>query len=155
MAVALTSTPAAVTVSYRRLPRLSWCRASTHKESGMPDQLPGRRRRLAWTLLGLTVLLLAASVVLGFTGGEAWNQKFATIPVMIAFAAVGALVAARTGNRLGWLFLAAGTAGAVSVAVEAYAARVPADQLPGAAWAGWIFTVVLGMVGTLFFLVPL
>ena len=46
----------------------------------MPDQLPGRRRRLAWTLLGLTVLLLAASVVLGFTGGEAWNQKFATIP---------------------------------------------------------------------------
>ena len=121
----------------------------------MPDQLPGRRRRLAWTLLGLTVLLLAASVVLGFTGGEAWNQKFATIPVMIAFAAVGALVAARTGNRLGWLFLAAGTAGAVSVAVEAYAARVPADELPGAAWAGWIFTVVLGMVGTLFFLVPL
>jgi hypothetical protein len=121
----------------------------------MPDQLPGRRRRLAWTLLGLTMLLLAASVVLGFTGGEAWNQKFATIPVMIAFAVVGALVAARTGNRLGWLFLAAATAGAVSLAVEAYAARVPADQLPGAAWAGWIFTVVLGMVGTLFFLVPL
>ena len=121
----------------------------------MPHQPPGRRPRLAWALLGLTVVLLASSLVIAFTGGEAWNQKFATIPVMIAFAVVGALVAARTGNRLGWLFLAAGTAGAVSVAVEAYAARVPADQLPGAAWAGWIFTVVLGMVGTLFFLVPL
>ena len=121
----------------------------------MPHPPPGRRRRLAWALLGLTVVLLASSLVIAFTGGEAWNQKFATIPVMIAFAVVGALVAARTGNRLGWLFLAAGTVGAVSLAVEAYAARVPADQLPGAAWAGWIFTVVLGMVGTLFFLVPL
>ena len=121
----------------------------------MPHQPPGRRPRLAWALLGLTVVLLASSLVIAFTGGEAWNQKFATIPVMIAFAVVGALVAARTGNRLGWLFLAAGTVGAVSLAVEAYAARVPADQLPGAAWAGWIFTVVLGMVGTLFFLVPL
>ena len=121
----------------------------------MPHQPPGRRPRLAWALLGLTVVLLASSLVIAFTGGEAWNQKFATIPVMLAFAVVGALVAARTGNRLGWLFLAAGTVGAVSLAVEAYAARVPADQLPGAAWAGWIFTVVLGMVGTLFFLVPL
>jgi hypothetical protein len=121
----------------------------------MPHQQPGPRPRLAWALLGLTVVLLASSLVIAFTGGEAWNQKFATIPVMIAFAVVGALVAARTGNRLGWLFLAAGTVGAVSLAVEAYAARVPADSLPGAAWAGWIFTVVLGMVGTLFFLVPL
>ena len=121
----------------------------------MPHQPPGRRPRLAWALLGLTVVLLASSLVIAFTGGEAWNQKFATIPVMIAFAVVGALVAARTGNRLGWLFLAAGTVGAVSLAVEAYAARVPADQLPGAAWAGWTFTVVLGIVGTLFFLVPL
>jgi hypothetical protein len=121
----------------------------------MPHQPPRRRPRLAWALLGLTVVLLASSLVIAFTGGEAWNQKFATIPVMIAFAVVGALVAARTGNRLGWLFLAAGMAGAVSLVVEAYAARVPADQLPGAAWAGWIFTVVLGLVGTLFFLVPL
>jgi hypothetical protein len=93
---------------------------------------------VAWALLGLTVVLVASSVGSPLTGGEAWNQKFATIPVVIAFAVVGALVAARTGNRLGWLFLAAGTAGAVSLAVLAYAARAPADQLPGAAWAGWI-----------------
>jgi hypothetical protein len=108
-----------------------------------------------WALLGLTVVLLASSLVIAFTGGEAWNQKFATIPVVITFAVVGALVAARTGNRLGWLFMFAAMAGAISLVVEAYAARVPADRLPGAAWAGWIFTIVLGMVGTLFFLVPL
>ena len=121
----------------------------------MPHQQSGRRPELAWALLGLTVVLLASSLVIAFTGGEAWNQKFATSPVMIAFALVGALVAARTGNRLGWLFLAAGTAGAVSLVLEAYAARAATARLPGAAWAGWTFTVVLGMVSTLFFLVPL
>ena len=121
----------------------------------MPNQQPGRRSRLAWALLGLTVVLVAASLVIAFTGGETWNQKLAAIPVVVAFAVVGALVAARTGNRLGWLFLSAAAAGAVSLAAEAYAARAPAARLPGAAWAGWIFTVVLGIVATLFFLVPL
>jgi hypothetical protein len=121
----------------------------------MPQRQQGRRSRLAWALLGLTVVLLASTIVIAFTGGESWNQKFATIPVAIAFAVVGALVAARTGNRLGWLFLFAGMAGAVSLVLEAYAARAPAAQLPGAAWAGWIFTVVLGILTTLFFLVPL
>jgi hypothetical protein len=121
----------------------------------MPHQPLGRRSRLAWALLGLTVALIVSTLVIGFTGGEAWNQKFATIPVVIAFAVVGTLVAARTGNRLGWLFLAAGTAGAVSLVLEAYAARAATARLPGAAWAGWAFTVVLGIVSTLFFLVPL
>ena len=121
----------------------------------MPHQQPGRRPALAWALLGLTVVLVAASLVIAFTGGEAWNQKLATSPVVIAFAAVGALVAARTGNRLGWLFLLTAAAGAASVVVETYAARAPAARLPGAAWAGWIFTLLLGIVETLFFLVPL
>jgi hypothetical protein len=121
----------------------------------MPLQPRGRRSWLAWVLLGLTLALVASSLVIAFTGGEAWSQKFATIPVVIAFAVVGALVAARTGNRLGWFFLAAAMAVAVSLVAEAYAARAPAARLPGAAWAGWIFTIVLGVVGTLFFLVSL
>jgi len=121
----------------------------------MPHQQPGRRSRLAWALLGLTVALLAAALVIGFTGGEAWNQKFATMPVALAFAVIGALVAARTGNRLGWLFLAAGPVTAASLVAYAYAARAATARLPGAAWAAWTFTVVLGITGTLFFLVPL
>src|SRR5580704_4095095 len=152
MAEATASTPAAVTVSYRSLRRLA---DTKDRRVDMPHQQSGRRPGLAWALLGLTVVLLASSLVIAFTGGEAWNQKFATSPVMIAFALVGALVGARTGNRLGWLFLAAGTAGAVSLVLEAYAARAATARLPGAAWAGWTFTVVLGMVSTLFFLVPL
>ena len=121
----------------------------------MAQQPPGRRPRLAWALLGLTVSLVASALVIGFTGGEAWNQKFASIPVALAFAVVGALVAARTGNRLGWLFLSAAVVSAVVLVAYAYAARAAPARLPGAAWAAWIFTVVLGVVATLFFLVPL
>src|SRR5271169_2990901 len=121
----------------------------------MAQQPPGRQPRLAWALLGLTVALVASAMVIGFTGGEAWNQKFASIPVALAFAVVGTLVAARTGNRLGWLFLGAAVATAIVLVAYAYAARAATARLPGAAWAGWIFTVVLGVSSTLFFLVPL
>jgi hypothetical protein len=135
----------------------------------MPQQLqasraPGRAaapapqrqaRRLAWALLGLAVVLMASSLVLAFTGGETWNANFATMPVALTFALVGALIAARTGNRLGWLFLAASLAVGASLVAYAYAARTGSAQLPGAAWAAWFFTVILGITGTLFFLTPL
>jgi hypothetical protein len=120
----------------------------------MPHQQPDHRPRLAWALFGLTVALLAASLVIALTGGETWKAT-GFIPVALAFAVVGALVAARTGNRLGWLFLAAAAVSAVDLVADAYAARAPAAQLPGAAWPAWIFIVVLGMVGPLLFLTPL
>ena len=121
----------------------------------MPNPPPGRRPRLAWALLGLTVALLASGVVLGLTGGEGWSAVLGAVPVEAAFAVVGALVAARTGNRLGWLFLAAAGVGALTVATNAYAARTATAELPAAAWVGWIFTVILGIVAPLFFLTPL
>jgi MFS family permease len=110
---------------------------------------------LAWTLLALTVLLLAANVVLGLTGGVTWTGVFGFIPATLSFALVGVLIAVRAGNRLGWYFLAGATVTALSVAAKAYASRTPAAGLPGAAWAGWIFTVSLGVTAPFFFLVPL
>jgi hypothetical protein len=110
---------------------------------------------LAWSLLGLTVVLLAANVVLGLTGGVAWTAVFGFIPITLSFALVGALIAVRAGNRLGWLFLAGATVTALSVAAKTYAARTPADRLPGAVWAGWALTVSLGVTGTFLFLTPL
>jgi hypothetical protein len=95
---------------------------------------------LAWTLLVLTVVVLAANVVLGLTGGVAWRAVFGFIPITLSFALVGALIAVRAGNRLGWFFLAGATVTALSLAATTYAARIPADELPGAAWAGWAFT---------------
>jgi peptidoglycan/LPS O-acetylase OafA/YrhL len=114
--------------------------------------VPRRARRLAWALLGVTVALLAVGLVIGLAGGESWSAIFGFIPVALAFAVVGALVAAQTGNRLGWLFLVAAAISAVTVAAKAYAARPAAAELPGAAWVGWAFTVLLGITGVLFFL---
>jgi peptidoglycan/LPS O-acetylase OafA/YrhL len=113
--------------------------------------VPRRARRLAWALLGVTAALLAAGPVIGLTGGEPWSAEFGFIPVALAFAVVGALVAARTRNRLGWLFLVAAAISAVTVAANAYAARPATAELPGAAWVGWTFTVLLGITGSLFF----
>ena len=110
---------------------------------------------LAWTLLGLTVVLLAAAVVLGVTGGESWSLFLGFIPVTLSFALVGALIAVRAGNRLGWLFLAGATVTALSVAADTYAARAATAELPGAAWAGWVLTVSLGATAPFFFLTPL
>jgi hypothetical protein len=109
----------------------------------------GRVRWLAGMLLGLTVVLLVLSLVIGFTGGETWNVVFAFIPVAIAFAVVGALVAARTGNLLGWLLLGTGAGAAVVLVLRTYAERVPAAGLPGAAWVAWVFTVVLWVTAPL------
>ena len=118
----------------------------------MSQRLPNG---LAWTLLALTVLLLAANVALGLTGGVAWTEVFGFIPVTLSFALVGALIAVRAGNRLGWLFLAVATVTALSVVAKTYAARIPAEGLPGAAWAGWILTVSLGFSAPFLFLTPL
>jgi hypothetical protein len=118
-------------------------------------QQPGRRSWLAWALLGLTVVLLASSVALGLLRGQTWNEKFAFIAVSAPFAVVGALVAARTGNRLGWLFLAVAAVSVFTVLAAAYAGPAPTGKLPGAAWVAWTFGVVLGPVGPMFWLIPL
>ena len=130
---------------------------ATHRSAARiaPAARPPRASRLAWTLLGLVVILVAASVVIALTGGETWNSKLASIPVEFAVAVVGALIAARTGNRLGWLFLSAGAVGAVSVLAAAYAGRLPAARLLGAPWAGWTLPVLLGLLQPLLFLIPL
>ncbi len=113
------------------------------------------RAGLAGALLGIAVVLLASGLVIGLTGGEGWNQKLGTAPVLLAFALVGALVAARTGNRLGWLFLAVGLVGAVGLTTIAYAGRAPAAELPEAAWVGWTSPLLLAILQTMIFLTPL
>ena len=58
----------------------------------MSQRLPNG---LAWMLLVLAVLLLAANVVLGLTGGVGWAAVFGFIPITLSFALVGALIAVR------------------------------------------------------------
>jgi hypothetical protein len=102
---------AAVTLPYRWPRSLAVRVGHGAREGDMSKRLPNG---LAWTLLGLTVVLLAATVVLGLTGGESWTAVFGFIPATLSFALVGALIAVRASNRLGWFFLA----GAISMIVR-------------------------------------
>jgi signal transduction histidine kinase len=97
---------------------------------------------LPWGLFGLAVAMHVTDVVLGLRGGLGWRSA-AWFPAMAGFAGVGALIAARTSNRFGWLFLAFGFSLLLGVVLSDYAARPGAAPLPGAAWVAWTFTIVL------------
>jgi len=99
---------------------------------------PSRSRRsiVAWGLFALSMALMAAGAALGLVG-----TTFAYWPITIGVGGVGALIAARTSNRVGWLFLAEGLVLSTGVLCQAYAAHLP--SLPGAPWAGWLFELVL------------
>ena len=70
-------------------------------------------RWAAGGLLVLTVAALAASAGFGVATGDLMDA-FAFVPVLLAFAGVGAVVASRRpGNPIGWLFLAQGLGAAL------------------------------------------
>ncbi len=78
-----------------------------------------------WGLFGLTVVLHVFALVLGLGGGVVGTVGF--LAVTIGFAGVGALVSARTSNRVGWLFLAEGLA--LPPRAENEPARRPGGEL--------------------------
>ena len=109
-----------------------------------------QRSRLAWGLAVLTVALLAAALLLGLVA-----RTILLLPVTLSLSVVGAVIAARTGNRVGWLFTASGAAIGLSLALTAYASGPHATARPGAPWAGWAFTVLLEAGSATFLLIPL
>jgi hypothetical protein len=97
--------------------------------------------RLAWTVWGLIVVLLASGVWLLFVNGNGLADALWLLPVPLSFATVGALVAARhTRNAVGWLFLALGFYVAILVSAQEYAryALAPGHAWPGGEWAAWL-----------------
>jgi len=111
---------------------------------------PPQRSRLAWGLFGLTAALLVTALLLGMGA-----DNVVLFPVTLSLGLVGAVISARTGNRVGWLFVADGAVIGLCLVTQAYASGPHAAARPGAAWAGWAFTILLE-VGTIgFFLIPL
>ena len=113
----------------------------------------GWPRRLATGMLIATIAALAAGASLGVAGGDAaLGLEF--VPVLLAFAAVGWLIAGhRARNPIGWLFLIEGLAFAIAVATAEYArfAASTGVQLPAVPWVAWAGAIT----GELFFVFPL
>jgi signal transduction histidine kinase len=113
-------------------------------------------RWLAGGLLLLTVAALTVSAWFGVANGDLMNA-FAFTPLLLAFAAVGAIVAShRPANPIGWLFQAEGLGFAVGVATDALARHaITAGTAPSTvAWADWLGAIG-GELGFLFVLAVL
>jgi hypothetical protein len=132
---------------------------------GVPvgGRLPGSRpARLAWGVLGCSLLLVVAATGLRVLGPEAGAYPFwgEVTVIVVVLGPLGALVAARRPEHpVGWLFAGIGLAGAVQLVAGNYAMAARADPaLP----AGDIAAVAaeelriagLGMVAAVMLLFP-
>ena len=104
-----------------------------------------RAPRVAWGLFGASILLkiCAVALVLAMRVDQRPADGFAFLiwtPGVVAFAIVGALIAARRpGNAIGWIFLAVGVAEPVFLVAEQYSrigTIIAPGSLPGAGVAG-------------------
>jgi hypothetical protein len=113
-------------------------------------ELPVRSRRirwLVWSLWGLTMALEITAIWL-WLGNRRLGGGYAAPQVLIVpgFATVGAVIAARRANRVGWLFVSLGFVAALQAFSMAYAARdrlvgpgvLPASSLMGPL-EGWLW----------------
>ena len=104
-----------------------------------------RAGSFAWAAFGVTVVVLAAALVIASRDGRAGDVAV-FLPVMLAFALVGAIVADRQPtNPVGWLFLAEAGIGSLVEVTSEYA-RLGAASTPhlvGTSWSAWAFAVLL------------
>lgn len=96
--------------------------------------------RLAWGGVGVSLALIVGGLVLGITGHDA--SSFLDLPLVVAFAVVGAVVAgARPRNAVGWLLCAEGLIVAELICAQNYAThalKVAPGALPGGDIAAWL-----------------
>ncbi|HEX7247831.1 MAG TPA: sensor histidine kinase [Actinomycetota bacterium] len=124
-----------------------------------------RRSIAAWTICGLSLALMTASpgikIAFGMLLGT--DDTFLIVPGLMgvtAFAVVGAVIASRTGNPVGWVFL--GIAGFASISLPAQnwvdAAQEGSRDLPLLGIADWLsqwpFFLALSLLIAVFFLYP-
>ena len=99
--------------------------------------------RVAWSLWGLAMALEAAGILLWLSNQTILVERFGTaeeaVPQVFlvpGYATVGAVIAARSRNRIGWLFLAFGLDAALLTFANPYYMRgtvIAPGSLPPAA----------------------
>jgi hypothetical protein len=113
---------------------------------------PRAATRLAWSLWLLAMVLVALGVLLGVrnaaTVAAFVADALVIVPMVVSFATVGALIAARhPRNPIGWLFASfAAITGLVLLASEyaSYALVTAPGSVPGGDWAAWLGAWSLG-----------
>ena len=108
--------------------------------------------RLAWSLWALAMVLEVAAIVLWLGNHPVLLSRFGStgdfepqVFLVPGYATVGAVIAARRRNRIGWLFLGFGLVAALLIFADSYFVRgaiVTPGSLPAAQIAGWIGSVL-------------
>jgi hypothetical protein len=122
--------------------------------------------RVAWSLWGLAMVLEVAAIGLWLANhailvSRSRSTQFQPQVFLVpGYITVGAVIAARRGNRIGWLFVAFGLAAALLAFAESYFVRetiLTPGSLPAARMVGWIAWVLwpsgflfLGLLSLLF-----
>jgi hypothetical protein len=108
--------------------------------------------RLAWSLWGLAMVLEAAAIALWLANHPVLLSRYRTgddfaphVFLVPGYATVGAVIAARRRNPIGWLFLGFGLVAALMTFGSAYLIRgliLTPGSLPAVRVAGWAGTVL-------------
>jgi hypothetical protein len=118
-----------------------------------PTKTSGARRHttawIAWSLWGLTMALEVAAIWLWLRNRSAGGGYFAPQVFLVpGFATVGAMIAARRANTVGWLLVALGLVAALHALSMVYGERdtlVRPGSLPAGSFAGvlggWLWPV--------------
>ncbi|HZY65108.1 MAG TPA: hypothetical protein VFE21_04440 [Rubrobacteraceae bacterium] len=116
---------------------------------------------LAWSVWGLSVVLVALSMILSWALSARSGMTSGSVDVaLLAFPTVGALIATRRpGNPIGWLLCAVGLALATTTFANGYVAYTLAGSrgAPGTKWIAWVGSWIwlLGVGTVLTFLLSL
>lgn len=123
-----------------------------------------RRSFFAWTIAIVSFALMSSSFAIDLAHGSGDAEDTALIVLAmlgaVAFAVVGALIAARTGNAVGWVFLGIAASFAVSAPPQSWVdASIelgrPLAFVGVANWLGqWPFFICLGLFPAVFYLYP-
>lgn len=134
--------------------------------SGDGGRIRARRRSVAaWAVAIASIALMPASFVIKVAFDAVFGAEDTAIILPgllggVAFAVVGALIASRTGNVVGWVFLGIAASFAVSLPAQNWTDAAVAEQrvLPFIGVANWLsqwpFFVSLGLLPAIFFLYP-
>jgi hypothetical protein len=122
------------------------------------------RMALAWGIAALSAVLIAAFLAVTLTLPSSVDESgdiYFIVPAVIgflAFAGVGALIASRTGNPIGWIFLAIAVLLSATFVAQSYTDYGVPQGAPLASiahWlANWLLAGTLALPVAVFFLYP-
>lgn len=107
---------------------------------------------LPWSVAGIVILLMVVALVAGIMDGTGPVELLLSILPQALYAVVGSIIVSRSqANRVGWLLLAIGAAGALDSVIHLVALEDPPSRLT----PGWFLLLLNDQVAWMIWLFPL